>query len=152
MTVDNETDAIRLDGPYLDMLSLRLSGLCCSQIVVKLLLRDLGRENPGLVRAMAALCFGGGYADGACGVLTGAACALSLCLENGSDTEQQHPRLPLLLGELHDWFSVRAGRSYGGVTCREILAASPDKRACSQLVIAAIEKLRSMLASTGSAA
>ena len=34
--------AIQLDGPYLDLLALRQRGLCCSQIVVKLLLKDLG--------------------------------------------------------------------------------------------------------------
>ena len=52
---------ISLDGPYLDIISLRQSGLCCSQIIVKLVLADLGRDNPDLVRGVAGLCFGGGH-------------------------------------------------------------------------------------------
>jgi hypothetical protein len=146
-----ETCEIQLDGPYLDMLQLRQSGLCCSQIILKMLLRDLGRDNPDLVRAVAALCFGSGNPAGTCGVLTGAACALSLALEYNPGTEQQHPLLPLLLGELSDWFTAKTENSYGGITCGAILAASPDKRACSTLLIATFEKLKAMLATTGSA-
>ena len=150
MTNDTQKTTIQLDGPYLDILSLRQSGLCCSQILVKLVLRDLGRENPDLVRAMAALCFGGGYSGGTCGVLTGAACALSLCLENTPDKERSAPLLPLLLGDLSDWFAIQTERSYGGMRCEEILTASPDKRACTLLLISTLEKLQSMLATTGS--
>lgn len=151
MTNDIETQAFQLDGPYFDILSMKHDGLCCSQILVKLLMRDLGRENPDLVRAVAALCFGGGYSGGVCGVLTGAACALSLCLGDNPDKERPDPRLALLLGELSDWFTVQAERSYGGCRCTDILAASPDKRACTLLLIATLEKLQSMLASTGGA-
>lgn len=148
MTHENDTHTIQLDGPYLDILSLRQSGLCCSQIVVKLLLNDLGRENRDLVRSMAALCFGS-YTGGVCGILTGAACALSLCLGTNPDREQQDPQLPLLLGELSDWFTIQAERSYGGIRCTDILAASPDKRACTLLLISTLEKLRSMAATVG---
>lgn len=147
----NESNIIQLDGPYLDILSMRQSGLCCSQIIVKLVLRELGRDNPELVRSMAALCFGGSSTGGACGVLAGAACALSLALESNPGSEQQDPQLSLLLGELSGWFSVTAERSYGGSRCEEILTASPDKRACVQLLVATLEKLRSILASLGSA-
>jgi hypothetical protein len=147
----SETCEIQLDGTYLDMLQLRQSGLCCSQIILKMLLRDLGRDNPDLVRAVAALCFGSGNLAGTCGVLTGAACALSLSLEYHPGAEQQHPLLPLLLGELTDWFTTKTENSYGGISCGAILAASPDKRACSLLLIATLEKLKAMLATTGSA-
>ena len=135
---------IQLDGPYLDILSLKQKGYCCSQILLKLILRDLGRENPDLVRAMAALCFGGGHPSGTCGVLTGAACALSLCLESNVERELSDQLLPLLLCELTDWFAIEA-EPYGGSRCADILAASPDKRACSLLLIATLEKLQSML-------
>ena len=84
-------------------------------------------------------------------MLTGAACALSLCLETFPDRDLQAPELPLLLGELGDWFSVRAEKAYGGIRCNEILSASPDKRACSVLLMATMEKLQSMLATVGSA-
>ena len=147
--ISDMTDAIQLDGPYLDILSLRHDGYCCSQIIVKLALRDLGRDNPDLVRSMAALCFGG-YGPGTCGVLTGAACALSLRLENGSGSERPATLLPLLLRELSDWFSLTAEATYGGIRCEEILASSPDKRACTLLLLAALEKLQSMLTTVAS--
>lgn len=150
MIHDGEKHMIRLDGPYLDILALRHEGLCCSQIVVKLALRDLGRDNPDMVRAMAALCFGG-YTGGVCGILTGAACALSLYLGSDSGGEQQAPMLPLLLGELSDWFAQQAERCYGGTLCADILAASPDKRACTILLIATLEKLQAIIVTTGSA-
>ena len=151
MKSENQAQPIQLDGPYLDILSLRHEGLCCSQIIMKLTLRDLGRENPDLVRSMAALCFGG-YGPGTCGVLTGAACALSLSLENSSGCECPAALLPLLLRELSDWFSVTAAATYGGIRCEEILTASPDKRACTVLLLAALEKLQSMLTTVGTTA
>lgn len=151
MTTETTT-VIQLDGPYLDMLSLRHEGYCCSQIVMKLVLRDLGLENPGLVRSMAALCYGGGHEGGTCGILTAAACALSLSLGNSPERELAASDLPLLLGELVGWFTAQAESAYGGILCGEILASSPDKRACSLLLIATLEKLQAMrTASTGSA-
>lgn len=135
---------ITLDGTYLDIISLRQSGFCCSQIMVKLVLADLGRDNPDLVRGVAALCFGSGHLGGTCGVLTGAACALSLCLESGTGREQASPELPLLLGELADWFTAQVNSPAGGTSCAEILSASPNKQGCSLLLISTLEKLRSM--------
>lgn len=148
---DEMMNTIQLDGPYLDILRLKQNGYCCSQIVVKLVLRDLGRDNPDLVRSMAALCFGTGSSGGTCGVLCGAACALSLCLETFPDRDRQAPEFPLLLGELIDWFTVRAEGTYGGTRCEQILSASPDKRACADLMTATLEKLQSMLATMGGA-
>ena len=135
---------ISLDGPYLEIIALRQSGLCCSQILVKLVLGDLGRDNPDLVRGVAALCFGSGKPEGSCGILTGAALALSLCLGGDPGREQASPELPLLLGELVDWFTAQTENAYGGIRCGEILAASPNKQGCTLLLIATLEKLRSM--------
>lgn len=143
----DQTQTIQLNDTYLDILRHRQNGLCCSQILVKLVLKDMDRENPDLVRAMAALCYGSGHSDGACGVLTGAACALSLFLENSHDKERAGSLLPLMLDELFGWFTVKAETSYGGSRCVEILAASPDKRACSLLLTDTLEKLTTMLAS-----
>ena len=143
MTDDNMTQAISLDGPYFDLLALRHEGFCCSQILVKLVLRDLGRENPEMVRAMAALCYGSGHAIGDCGILTGAACALSLSLGEAGK-ELPASEFPLLLDELVGWFTASAEKSYGGIRCGDILAASPDKRACSMLLMSTLEKLKSM--------
>lgn len=144
------TGTILLDGPYMEILQHRQNGLCCSQIIVKLVLRDLGQDNPDLVRSMAALCFGS-HCGGVCGILTGAACALSLYLGNNTGREQQDDMLPLLLGELADWFNIKSTDAYGGSLCTEILSASPDKRACTQLLISTLEKLQSIMATSGNA-
>jgi|GEM_PF-222699 len=136
---------IPFDGPHVDILLLKQRGYCCSQIMVKLILRELGRDNADLVRSMAALCFGTGYSGGTCGVLTGGACALSLCLGGDSAEEQPDARLPGLLIELVEWFTARATASYGGTRCEDILAASPDKRACFDLLMAALEKIRELV-------
>ena len=138
---------IRLDGPYLEMLALKHGGYCCSQIVVKLILSRQGHDNPDLVRAMAALCNGTG---GVCGILTGAACALSLGLADAPGQELPDSLLPLLLDELSGWFAATAERSYGGTSCERILEASPDKRACTLLLAATLEKVESILATEGS--
>ncbi len=135
---------ISLDGPYLDIISLRQSGLCCSQIIVKLVLADLGRDNPDLVRGVAGLCFGGGHLGGTCGVLTGAACALSFCLGSESGREQASQDLPLLLSELYDWFTTQVDSAAGGISCGAILSASPNKQGCTLLLISTLEKLRSI--------
>jgi hypothetical protein len=76
---------------------------------------------------------------------------LSLYLGNNSDREQQDPLLPLLLGELSDWFTIQTERTYGGIRCEEILTASPDKRACTLLLVSTLEKLQSMMATVGGA-
>jgi Putative redox-active protein (C_GCAxxG_C_C) len=139
----NMTREIQLDDQFFEILTLKQSGFCCSQIIVKLVLRQLGRDNPDLVRAMAGLCYGAGAPDGTCGVLTAAACALSLGL---GDSELPAASLPSLLSELADWFKAKAEESYGGTSCGEILEASPDKRGCADLVAATSAKLRSLLA------
>ena len=140
---------LRFDDAYLDVLRLSQGGYCCSQILVKLALQDLGCENPDLVRATAALCYGTGYADGACGVLTGAGCALSLCAGNDAAQELPHAGLPGMLGELVKWFTAKAENSYGGTRCADILRASPDKRACAVLLVQTRDKIQSILAASG---
>ncbi len=51
-------------------------GYCCSQLLMLMILRAQGVENPGLVRAMGGLCHGMGQSGGASGLLTGGAAAL----------------------------------------------------------------------------
>ena len=84
-------------------------------------------------------------------MLTGAACALSLGLEGNPERERADALLTLMLDELCGWFTVKAETSYGGSRCVDILAASPDKRACTLLLMGTLEKLTTMLASTAAA-
>lgn len=144
----DSADMIDLSGAYFEILLLNQGGYCCSQILVKLALKKLGRENPDLVRAMAPLCHGIGYSGGTCGVLTGAVCALSLSLGSG---EHQDPALPSRMVDLVGWFTARATDSFGGIRCHDILAASPDKRACAALMVEALEKISEMTASAAAA-
>lgn len=146
----NLEHAIPFGGLYLDIALLKKKGYCCSQIMVKLTLRRLERENPELVRSMAALCFGSGSAEGTCGVLTGGGCALSLCLESEPDSEQPDGRLPSLLSELVQWFTARAD-SYGGTRCADIMQASPDQRGCLALLSATVEKVQDLVFSSAAA-
>jgi hypothetical protein len=134
---------IQLNELFFEILALKKAGFCCSQIVMKQALRELGQDNPALVRAIAGLCFGAGTPEGTCGILTAAACALSLGL---GSAELPDPALPSRLSELADWFKAKAEGTYGGTRCGEILEASPDKRACADLLAATIEKLRSLRA------
>ena len=114
-----------------EVITIELSGkgYCCSQIMLILGLEEMDRENPDLIRAMAGLCMGVGNSGGTCGVLSGASCLLSLHAGKGSDDEEPHEKLPLMLSELTDWFSERAGGEYGGITCAHIMgegAEAPD--------------------------
>ena len=134
---------IQLNELFFEILSLKQGGYCCSQIVMKLALRELGQDNPSLVRAVAGLCFGAGSPEGTCGILTAAACALSLSL---GTAELADADLPSLLSQLDDWFEATAEGSYGGTSCEAILEASSNKRACGELIAATTGKLRSLLA------
>ena len=138
---------IKLNSRYLDVLRLEKKGYCCSQIMILFMLKSRGKENPDLVRAMAGLCNGVGSSGEICGVLTGGVCLLSLCAAKGSDDEVPYERLPLLLWELTDWFRKRTDGDFGGLKCDEILAKSPDKRACVILIVETYEKVRSLLES-----
>lgn len=135
--------AIQLNELFFEIMTLKQAGYCCSQIIMKLALRELGQDNPELVRAMAGLCFGAGSLEGGCGILTAAACALSLGF---GTAELPDSALPSRLSELADWFKAEAEGSYGGMSCGAILEASPDQRACGALLSATTEKLRSLLA------
>jgi C_GCAxxG_C_C family probable redox protein len=140
---------INLDSPYLDVIRLEKKGYCCSQIMVLLMLKSRRSDNPDLIRAMAGLCNGVGYSGEICGVLTGGVCLLSLCAAKGADDEVQYERLPVILWELTDWFRKRTEGGYGGLNCDDILAKSPDKRACLALIVETYEKVRSLLESHG---
>jgi C_GCAxxG_C_C family probable redox protein len=138
---------IKLDNRYLDVMRLEKKGYCCSQIMILFTLKDQGRHNPDLVRAMAGLCNGVGYSGEICGVLTGGVCLLSLFAAKGSDDEVPYEGLPVILWELTDWFRKRTESGFGGWKCDEILAKSPDKRACVTLIVETYEKVGSLLES-----
>ncbi len=69
---------ICLDDRFFKIMLLHKQGYCCSQIMAILTLRNMGREDADVVRAMGGLCYGLGYSGDTCGVLSGGACILAL--------------------------------------------------------------------------
>jgi hypothetical protein len=140
---------ILMDDRHFEIMLLSKKGYCCSQIMAILILKDLGRDDADLVRAMGGLCYGLGYSGETCGVLPGGACLLALCTGKGSDKESQRETLPLMIHELVEWFRQRTKVLYGGTGCDDILLPNPDKRVCMTLIIETYEKILSILESQG---
>ncbi|NJB66463.1 hypothetical protein GGQ74_000103 [Desulfobaculum xiamenense] len=141
-----------MDDPGLRILQLAGAGYCCSQIIVKLFLDDLGRDNPDLVRAAQGLCHGLGECSGTCGILTGGACALGLYAGRGTDGELTDERLPLLLESYVEWFRATATARHGGITCGDITGgdcSAPNPSRCGVLLADAHAALCGILANAG---
>lgn len=60
-----------------ELFELKLQGYCCSQMVMEMGLRALGKQNEDLIEAISALC-GDVDCEKPCGVLTAAQCLLHL--------------------------------------------------------------------------
>ncbi len=90
----------------LEILPLIKEGYCCSQLLMHLLLQGAGQENPQLIRAMHALCFGMGGTEGPCGLLNGGACVLGCFAGRGTNDESAHPSLAPMVHEYQQWFTT----------------------------------------------
>ncbi len=88
----------------LELLPLIKDGYCCSQLLVHLLLQGAGQENPQLLRAMHALCFGMGGSEATCGLLTGGACVIGCFAGRGASDESAHQSLAPMVHEYQQWF------------------------------------------------
>ncbi len=131
------------DDLRLDLLTLGSQGYCCSQIVIILGLRLLGRDNPDLVRAMTGPCHGVGGCGEVCGALTGGACFIALHAGKGADREVRDDRYPLMVEELTGWFRDEACAACGGVRCSDILGegvCAIDPARCGALVAEVFQK------------
>ena len=111
----------------LEILPLVRQGYCCSQLLMLLLLRSRGEENPPLIRAMQGLCHGMGGTEGPCGLLSGGACVLGCVAGRGKDDEQAHPSLVPLVSEYQQWFVERTG-GYGGTACFQVVQGLSAER------------------------
>ncbi len=125
-----------------DVYRLAMQGLCCSQIMVKAGLEARGEDNPVLLDAMAGLC-GGLHAGMCCGVLTGAACLLSM-YDKKIAAMNMIPRLI-------EWFQTTYSEEYGGISCEEIIDNDPRNRSerCPKMMAETLEKCRELLAEHG---
>ncbi len=117
-------------------------GYCCSQIMVKMGLDARGEDNPELLDAVAGLC-NGIHLGLCCGILTGAACLLSL-LDKKNAASNMIPRLV-------DWFETTYTQSYGGISCDQILDGNHMKKfeRCPRIMEETFEKCRELLADIG---
>jgi len=134
-----------MDETALRIMQLAAQGFCCSQIMIKLTLDDMGEENVPLVRAMAGLCEGSSTGD-LCGVASGGACVLALYAAKGSVDEQALDSYPLLLAEFMDWFKGSAA-SWGGIRCDDIIAFNGGRKpeVCGDIMVRAREALLGIL-------
>jgi C_GCAxxG_C_C family probable redox protein len=127
-----------MKDPMFEMINLAGRGYTCAQIIMLLILRQTGRENPELIRALSGLAYGLGQGSGTCGALTGGACALGLYAGKGKDDEAVNERLPLMLEQLNQWFNEKFATEKGCVTCAEIAdlkqASGPNMQACGKIV------------------
>jgi len=140
---------ICLNDRFFEIMMLNKKGYCCSQIMAILTLRNMGREDADVVRALGGLCYGLGHSGDTCGVLSGGACILALCAGKGSDKETAREFLPLMISELVEWFRQKTNDSYGGSGCDDILLKNPDRRACLTLIVETYQKVLSILESHG---
>jgi hypothetical protein len=124
------------------LFELRLKGYCCSQIIMIMGLEDAHRpENPDLIQAVRGLC-NGVQTGMLCGILTSAACLLSLLQPETAD---------ILIPDIVEWFKGEFGESDGGITCKDILAGDPTKRftRCPQILAATYDKVIELLEAYG---
>lgn len=124
------------------MFELAQQGFSCSQILLQMGLEAQGKSNDDLIRAMAGLAGGMGFAGETCGALTGGACLLGLYV-----TDQE--RLKLMVAELVDWFKEQMATEYGGINCRDILGEELQYQTvsmkCGNIVGATYAKVRELL-------
>jgi hypothetical protein len=119
----------------LDIMRLAHEGYCCAQIILQMALDLQGATNPGLIRAMTGLCHGEVGTSGPCGAYSGAACLIAYYGGKGTATQVAHERLPLMLGELADWFRQYTTERFQGSNCIDIIGdGEPDQSICGNLV------------------
>lgn len=117
-----------------DILEFKLKGYCCSQIIMGLGLKKMGKENPDLIAAMAGLC-NGLWQGKTCGILSAAICLLYL-----ADPEEAGR---FYGSAFYEWFED----AFGSTECDELLEDNPLNRAekCPAMLEASYLKLCELL-------
>ncbi len=140
-----------MDDEMIRMIQLANQGFYCSQVLLFMGLEAQGKADADLIRAMAGLAGGLGFAGDVCGALTGGACLLGLYAGKGTPEEEEDPRLHVMVGELVEWFGQEYGQQYGGIRCDTILDDEPQNRTtrCPALVLSTYEKVKALLVENG---
>lgn len=108
-----------MDETGLQMVKLKMSGYCCSQIMMKMALDAEDKENTDLIRAISGLCFGAGSYQKTCGVLTAGAAILGLYAGKGTDREFPKPGFSEMVDAYTEWFTTE----FNGTECQDIIGA-----------------------------
>jgi hypothetical protein len=133
---------MRMSDAAKEIRRMAAQGYCCSQIMVKIGLDARQEENPELLDAVAGLCNGLHFGL-VCGVLTGAACLLSLYDKKNAASD--------MIPKLVDWFETTYAQSCKGINCEDILEGNPVNKLerCPKIMEETIEKCRMLLAGFG---
>ena len=117
-----------------EIFMLKMNGYCCSQIIMELGLKKIGKENPDMVEASAGLCFGA-----KCGKLCGAVSA-AICLMCLADEQAESKGL---IQEYIDWFE----EGFEALDCEDLLAGDPMAKVekCPMIVESTLTKLEELL-------
>jgi len=139
-----------MDDTMLRIMQLGSKGLCCSQILIKLALEDMGEENIALVRAMSGLCNGMGSGE-VCGAASGGACVIALYAAKGDTSEEESPDYKLMLADFVAWFTETAPPRWGGIRCDEIIpsGAAMEMQKCGDIIAASRSIIMEILAAYG---
>lgn len=127
------------------ILEMNQQGYCCAQILAMAVLDAAGRENNGLVSAVAGLCGGVAWSgEGTCACLTGGACVISHFTGKSLEQEQNVEHFKPALGEYLDWFSEKMD---GKLTCLDILNRDMGNRleTCPDIILESYEKIMEIL-------
>ncbi|MEA4923075.1 MAG: C-GCAxxG-C-C family protein [Eubacteriaceae bacterium] len=117
-----------------EILEYKLKGYCCSQVMMDMGLKRMGKENQELVDAMGGLCFGMNQGKN-CGIVTAAMCILHLADPKEADMK--------LCRDFFEWFED----AFGTIECSELLEGNPLNKVekCPKMIKAAMEELSDML-------
>lgn len=129
----------------------RQQGFYCSQMLLLEGLNQMGKSNPGLIRAMQALANGLSLNGEICGALSGGACLLGLYAGKGTPEEREDSRLVLMVSDLVSWFKSEYGEPFGGICCDQILAGDRHNMLarCPLMVTSVLQKTRELLVENG---
>ncbi|MBU4261611.1 MAG: C-GCAxxG-C-C family protein [Proteobacteria bacterium] len=139
-----------MDDTVLRIMQLGSQGLCCSQILIKMALEDMGEENVALVRAMSGLCNGLGAGE-MCGAASGAACVIALYAAKGVPSEEESPHYKLMLADFTEWFTGAAPGRWGGIRCDEIIpsGAAMEMQKCGNIIASSRNRVLEILTAYG---
>ena len=86
-----------------------------------------------------------------CGGLTGAVCLLGLYAGRGELSEEENPRLDVMIQDVVAWFEEKFGTNFGGIDCQSILNDDPWNRMlrCPSLVAETYFKVKELLEDNG---